>query len=140
MVLAVLLIHAVLLPLLSYGMLTIVRNVQEDVFIDHVRIYSRVFADQLQSNGGLASDTEIIETLDSSILGGRCVHAAFKRGDRLLFSSLMQAEDGSNFEEDFHFGEHGDNVYYLSAPVIVGDTMASRWFDRPRRAGYELPA
>lgn len=124
MVLAVLLIHAVLLPLLSYGMLTVVRNVQEELFIDHVRIYARVFADQLQSDGRLASDTTIIEALDSSILGGRCVHAAFEMNGRRLLSSMMEETDGDGFEEDFGFGEHGDKVYYLSTPLIVDNTMA----------------
>ncbi len=55
---AVLVVHAVLLPLLSYGMIVVVRNVQEEVFIDHVRIYSSVFADMLQSDGHLADDRE----------------------------------------------------------------------------------
>jgi len=124
MVLAVLLIHAVLLPLLSYGVLTLVHNVQEELFIDHVRIYSRVFADQLQSGGQLANEERIIEALDSSILGGRCVHAAFELDGQLLLSSMMDEEDGENFEEDFGFGEHDDNVYYLSTPLVVGNTMA----------------
>ena len=124
MVLAVMLIHAVLLPLLSYGMLTVVRNVQEEIFIDHVRIYSRVFADLLQSNGELADDVRIMEALDSAILGGRCVHAVFNQGDRRLLSSLMDADEGEEFIEDFSFGEHGDNVYYLSIPLVVGNSMA----------------
>jgi signal transduction histidine kinase len=124
MVLAVLLVHAVLLPLLSYGMLTLVRNVQEELFIDHVRIYARVFADQLQSNGEIANEEKIIEALDSSILGGRCVHAAYELNDRRILSSLMDEADGDKFVEDFGFGEHGDNVYYLSTPLIAGNTMA----------------
>jgi len=124
MVLAVLLIHAVLLPLLSYGMLTVVRNVQEELFIDHVRIYARVFADQLQFNGEIANEKTIIEALDSSILGGRCVHAAFEMDGRRVLSSFMDAEDGNKFEEDFSFGEHDDNVYYLSAPLVDSNTMA----------------
>lgn len=124
MVLSVLLIHAVLLPLLSYGMLALVRNVQEELFIDHVRIYARVFADQLQSDGALASEESIIQTLDSSILGGRCVHAALELDGRRVLSSLMDQSDSDKFEEDFGFGRHGDNVYYLSTPIIVGDTMA----------------
>ena len=124
MVLAVMLIHAVLLPLLSYGMLTVVRNVQEEIFIDHVRIYSRVFADLLQSNGALADEERIMEALDSAILGGRCVHAAFKQGNRRLLSSLMNPDEGKDFMEDFSFGEHGDNVYYLSVPLVVGNAMA----------------
>ena len=124
MVFAVLLIHAVLLPILSYGLLTVVRNVQEDVFIDHVRIYSRVFADLLQTNGKLVTDAEIQMSLDSSILGGRCVHAALRMDNRRVLSSLMEVEDGDKFVEDFKFGEHDDNVYYLSARLQVGDNFA----------------
>jgi len=124
MLLAVLLVHAVLLPLLSYGMLTVVRNVEEELFIDHVRIYSRVFADLLQSGGQLTNEEKIIEALDSSILGGRCVHAALEQDGRRLLSSMMDEEDGDKFEEDYSFGEHGDKVYYLSTPIISGDIMA----------------
>lgn len=124
MVLAVLLIHAVLLPLLSYGMLKVVRNVQEELFVDHVRIYSRVFADQFQSGGELANEARIIEALDSSILGGRCVHAAFEQDGQRVLSSIMDKQDGDRFEEDFSFGEHDDDVYYLSTPLVIGNTMA----------------
>ncbi len=105
MVLAALLIHAVMLPLLSYGMLTLVRNAQEEVFIDHVRIYSRVFADLLLARDGDTVEADIIASLDSSILGGRCVHAALRLGDSLTPSSLMGAGDGDNFIEDFEFGD-----------------------------------
>ena len=124
MVLAVLVIHAVLLPLLAIGMIAVVRNVQEEVFIDHVRIYSRVFADMLQSDGHLADDEKIVEALDSSVLGGRSVHAAFQIGDKRLLSSIMSEEDADRFVEDFHFGEHDDDVYYIAAPIVVGNAMA----------------
>ncbi len=125
MVLATLLIHAVMLPLLSYGMLTLVRNAQEEVFIDHVRIYSRVFADLLLTHNGDTLEADIVASLDSSILGGRCVHAALKVGDRRTLSSLMEAGDGEKFVEDFQFGEHGDSVYFVSTPVYLGNEMAS---------------
>ena len=124
MVLAVLLINAVLLPLLSFGMLTVVRKVQEDFFADHVRIYSRVFADLLQANDTLATEDEILASLDSSILGGRCVYAALSVGDDRLLSSLMEETDGDKFREDFQFGEHDDDVYYLSIPLQFGDSSA----------------
>lgn len=124
MVLAVLLINAVLLPILSYGMLTVVRSVQEDFFSDHVRIYSRVFADMLQTNDTLTTEAEIVASLDSSILGGRCVYAALNTGEGRLISSLMEAADGDKFVEDFRFGEHDDGVYYLSIPLQSGDISA----------------
>jgi signal transduction histidine kinase len=124
MVIAVLLIHAVMLPLLSYGMLTVITTGQQEVFIDHVRIYARVFADILQAKGELPPEQEILASLDSSILGGRCVHAALKVGDTRYLSSLMAVADGAHFDEDFEFGEHGDNVYYLSTPLQLGDEFA----------------
>ena len=124
MVVAMLVIHAVMLPVLSYALINLVRNVQEEVFIDHVRIYSRVFADLLEANDRLASEAEILASLDSSILGGRCVHAALNRDSGRLLSSLMEAGDGNNFMEDFEFGEHDDNVYYLSVPLRFGDEVS----------------
>ena len=124
MVLAVLLIHAVLLPILFYGMIRVVRTAQEEVFVDHVRIYSRVFADLLQTSDTLMTDDEVIAHLDSTILGGRCVHAALKLDDRRLHSTVMDSDDEEDFVEDFHFGEHDDGVYYLSVPVFFGESMA----------------
>jgi len=124
MVLAVLMIHAVLLPALFYGMIRVVRTAQEEVFVDHVRIYSRVFADLLQSSDAINADDAIVAYLDSTILGGRCVHAALRMGDRRLISTVMDSIDGGKFIEDFQFGEHGDNVYYLSIPVQLGASVA----------------
>jgi signal transduction histidine kinase len=140
MVLAVLLINAVLLPILFYGMLAVVRNAQEEVFIDHVRIYSRVFADLLQTHDGPETDDELIANLDSTILGGRCVHAALIMDDRSLLSSLMEADDSDRFVEDFEFGEHDDNVYYLSVPVQLDSSLAllELGFDEePTRLGIQ---
>ncbi len=124
MVFAVLVIHAVLLPMLSYGLLTVVRDFQEDGFVDHVRIYSRVFADALLADDGLISESDIVAGLDSSILGGRCVHAALNMGDRQLLSTLMGHDDADSFVEDFNFGENGDDVYYISTPVQMGEWSA----------------
>lgn len=124
MVISVLLIHAVMLPVLSFGILTLVRNVQEDVFIDHVRIYARVFADLLQAKDSLALEAEILASLDSSILGGRCVYAAITIGETRMLSSLMRDEDADAYVEDFEFGQHGDDTYFLSMPLQVDDNDA----------------
>ena len=124
MVLAVLAINAVLLPMLAYGMFTIVRTAQEEVFIDHVRIYSRVFADLLQAHDSITTEDEITASLDSSILGGRCVHAALRIGGARMLSKLMEPDEANEFVEDFQFGEHGDNVYFLSMPLQIDDEAA----------------
>jgi len=36
----------------------------------------------------------------------------------------MEVSDGDKFMEDFEFGEHEDNVYYLSVPLRFGDEVA----------------
>lgn len=124
LMLAVLLVHAALLPFLVYGLLTVVRNVQEDVFIDHVRIYARSFADMLLIDGHLQPPAELLQHLDSSMLGGRCVYAVLEVGNTVLTSTLMDPDEADRFVEDYHFGEHGDDVYYLSMPMALGTEMA----------------
>jgi len=84
--------------------------------------YARIFADFLESSDTLSSEAEIIRQLDSSILGGTGIYAALQLNDKLLTSSLMDPQDGTAFNEDFDFGEHGDDVYYLSIPVVRDDS------------------
>lgn len=123
MVLVVLAIHAVLLPALFYAVLAVVNNSQKEAFIDASRIYARVFADIFEIDGP-TEDAQTLRLLDSAILGGRGVYASLLIDDRMLVSSLMGAEEVDLFEEDFTFGEHGDDVYYLSIPVTLQDTVA----------------
>lgn len=123
MVLVLLVIHAVLMPALFYGVMAVVENSQKDSFIDGTRIYARVFADILESDTP-NSDAEIMRHLDSAILGGRGVFAAVQLEDRLLVSTLMAEGDGALFTEDFVFGEHGDDVYYVSIPVSLQESTA----------------
>jgi signal transduction histidine kinase len=123
MVLVVLAIHAVLLPALFSGVLAVVSNSQKVAFIDASRIYARVFADILES-GGPTEDIQTVRNLDSAVLGGRGMYASILIADRTLISSLMGEEEADLFEEDFVFGEHGDDVYYLSIPISLQDSIA----------------
>ena len=123
MVLVLMVIHAVLMPALFYGVMVVVENSQKDSFVDGTRIYARVFADILESDTP-NSDTEIIRHLDSAILGGRGIFAAVLLQDRLLISTLMGEEDGALFSEDFVFGEHGDDIYYMSIPITLRESTA----------------
>jgi signal transduction histidine kinase len=125
--LAVLLIHAALLPLLFYGLLTVARNNLEEVFTDHIRSYTRMFADLFERSLPNATESEIMSNLDSSILGGRCVYAALTIGESSYLSSLIGADEAEEFKEDFAFGEHGDHVYYLATPLeFPGNTGVLR--------------
>lgn len=124
MVIGVLLVHAVLLPILFYGLMHVIRSDHEDVFIDHIRAYARAFADVLEEDVGTASDSELYAHLDSMLLGGRCVFAGVQIGERLLLSTLLTEEEQQSFREDFAFGENGDNAYFLSVPLQMNDDVA----------------
>jgi len=117
MVVVLLLTHAVLLPALFYGVITVVGNSQRNAFIDNTRTHARIFADLLESNAEVHSEADTIRQLDSIILGGTGDYAAIMTDGTLLTSSLMGSGEGDSFTEDFEFGEHGDNVYYLSIPI-----------------------
>lgn len=122
-VLVVLLIHSVLLPALFYTLFAVVERSQEDAFIDTSRIYSRVFADLFETEAR-DSDAEIERHLDSAILGGSSIYVTLQIGNKLLMSTLMDAGDTELFEEDFEFGENGDDTYFISVPVVLEGTEA----------------
>jgi signal transduction histidine kinase len=123
LLLVVLSIHAVLLPVLFFAISTVVHQNMTDAFVDDSRVQGRIVADNLELDPDARLDL-LEEQLDSAILGGRIVHASLKRGDTEIASSLMSDEDLALFNEDFEFGEHGDDIYYLSLPIAAGNTMA----------------
>jgi signal transduction histidine kinase len=125
-VLATVLINATLLTALFFGLFSVVERNLKDVFVDDARIYARIFTDFLETEGR-DSSAEIKRHLDSGILGGSTVYVALLVKDKLLMSSLMDAADAELFNEDFEFGEHGDDTYYISAPFdLDGSTAVMR--------------
>jgi signal transduction histidine kinase len=124
LVLMLLLIHALLMPPLFYVISTAVERTMKDIFIDNVRNIAQIFADRIERLEAGASEQSIIEFLDSAILSGQGRYAAIDIRGRTVVSSVMSDEETGLFREDFAFGEHGDNIYYLSLPVTVFNTAA----------------
>jgi signal transduction histidine kinase len=124
LVLMLLLIHALLMPPLFYVISNTVERTMQDIFIDNVRNIAQIFADRIERVEPGASEKSLVEFLDSAILSGQGRYAAVDVGGRTIASSLMSAEDTGQFREDFAFGEHGDDVYYLSVPVTALDAAA----------------
>jgi len=122
MVAAVLLIHAVLLPALFFAVLAVVNYSQKDVFIDDSRFYGRVLADIFENNRP-ETEAQIVTLLDGAILSGRAVYSSLLVQDEVFTSALMDRSELEKFNEDFVFGEHGDDVYYLSLPVALQDSI-----------------
>ena len=117
LVLMLLLIHALLMPPLFYVISSTVERTMKDSFIDNVRNFAQVFVDRFDRLEADVTEQRIIELLDSAMLSGQGSYAAIEVGGRTVGSSLMNVQDAGLFREDFAFGEHDDDVYYLSLPV-----------------------
>jgi len=112
-----LLIHAALMPVLFFTVATAVERNLTNAFLDDARHYARVIADGLETMYFETRREPVMERLDSAILGGRSVYAVVVYRDTVVASSLMDSNEIDRFQEDFEFGEHGDDIYYLSLPV-----------------------
>ena len=107
-------IHAVLLPVLFYGLLYIVEQSHEERFINDVRKYSRFLADVFELDGAAVNKIQAVRLLDSAVLGSGGVYAELIEGDARLQSGSLPADQAVIYKEDFSFGQHGDNIYFLS--------------------------
>jgi|CXWL01.1.fsa_nt_gi signal transduction histidine kinase len=113
----VLVIHAVLLPLLFFGLLVIVERSHADIFVSQVRTYGRLLADELELGDALSTPQRTVELLDSVILSGQGTYAEVIADNRSLHSGLVTPGPANFPGDDFDFGGHGDRTYYLSVSV-----------------------
>ena len=117
-------IHAVLLPLLFYGLLNIVKQSHEERFVNDVRKYSRFIADFFESDDVLNNEIRAAHLLDSAILGSDGVIAELVVGDSYLRSELSPGDSATKFKEDYSFGQHGDQIYFLSTQLNIPGQQA----------------
>ena len=110
-------VHAVLLPLLFYGLLYIVEQSHEERFINDVRKYSRFIADVFELDGARLNEKRTEQLLDSALLGSGGVFAELQEDDTRLLSSLLDSNSLQQYKEDFAFGQHKDHIYFLSMPL-----------------------
>ena len=115
LVIVVVIVHAVLLPLLFRGLLYIVEESHKQMFVDNVRTFSRFVADHVEEE---LTELSSIILLDQLALSSHCVLSELWEGDKRVYQSPL-----SNhllvFKEDFAFGEHEDNIYFLSIPLLI---------------------
>jgi signal transduction histidine kinase len=123
LVLMLLLIHAVLMPVLFLALETAVARTLTNAFLDDARHYARVIADGLETVDFDSGTATVVEYLDSAILGGRSNYAVLMYEGTAIASSLLDSHETDLFQEDFEFGEHGDETYYLSLPVWLDSHM-----------------
>jgi signal transduction histidine kinase len=117
----VLVILAALVPPLYLGVSAIVQEGYAEGFVNSLRVYSRLMADELEALEGADFDRRAVALLDSAVLSGQVVFAEIRDGSRKLHSSIATAAASAPLRDDFHFGDQGDQMYFITHTVNRGD-------------------
>jgi len=122
LVLGVVIVHLALTPLLFYGILLIVERSFESRFIDQVRnntlLYSELLIPIVEENDEQKRASFLYETK----ISGDVVYAEFLDWEgRTTRADSTGLEKDAAFREDFQFGEHADQVYFISARLFSSD-------------------
>src|ERR1700751_4881002 len=100
----VLVILAALLPLLYLSVSAIVREGYAERFVNSVRSYSRLVADELEAQDARDFERRATALLDSVELSGQVVFAEITDGPRKLHSSISPVQPPAPRGDDFNFG------------------------------------
>jgi signal transduction histidine kinase len=118
-----LVIVAALVPLLYLGVSAIVQEGYAELFVNSVRSFSRLIADELEASGERDFEQRAAALLDGAILSGQVVFTEIDDGERKLHSSLPAGAPPVPRADDFDFGDHGDQVYYITHSVKRGERL-----------------
>jgi signal transduction histidine kinase len=115
--LVVLGIHAVLLPVLYFGLSIVVGNSHADLFVQNARTFSRNLAEQMESSEVLDSRQRVVEALDLAILHSESVYAELVDNGVSIKSTLNSPNIRWPGREDFVFDTSDDFMYCIVLPV-----------------------
>ena len=116
----VLIIHAALVPLLYLGVSAIVEEGYSELFVNSVRSFSRLTADELEASDEKDFEHRAGALLDAVMLTGQVVFTEIRDGQRKIHSSIPADAPPGPRPDDFAFADHGDQVYYISHSVKRG--------------------
>jgi hypothetical protein len=119
----VLVILAALVPPLYLGISAIVREGYAERFINSLRVYSRLVADELEVLDEQDFERRAVALLDSAVLSGQVAFAEIRDRSQVLHSSIATAPVRVPARDDFHLGDQGDKVYFITHTVNRGDRL-----------------
>jgi diguanylate cyclase (GGDEF)-like protein/PAS domain S-box-containing protein len=106
MLIGMLAIHTILVPMVFVGVLLILQQDYQSQFVNNARSQSYLLATLISEN---PSPARIKSIINDQLLAGQVVMAEFKSVDDT---------PGSDFKEDFFFGQGGDRIYHIIIPVL----------------------
>jgi len=131
LILSILGINLLLAPVLYAQLARITHETESELFVNDVRAYARVLAGVLELEVDRVSREDVVDILDSVALGRDTVFASLT-GSGLDIQSALTETSADDYREDFSFGEHGDDAYYLSLPIA-----SARYADVVLRLGFD---
>ncbi len=115
--LVVIALHAIVLPVLYYGLSLVVSHSHSDVFIQHVRTLSRNIADELELGDSLESPRRLADVLDLAILNGDGVYAELLDNGHTTRSDLSVNNVHWPGRQDYGFTTGGSGIYFIELPI-----------------------
>lgn len=107
---AILLAHAILIPLLFAGVVYIVTQGYKTQFVDQVRSEAYLLAILADKDSRHAS---LQALADETLLNGEVVFVEVVDGESVAKSTMVH----DVFREDFFFNQHGDSIYFVALPI-----------------------
>jgi PAS domain S-box-containing protein len=119
LILGVIIVHITLTPLLFYGILLIVERSFESRFIDQVRKNTLLYSEAFQPIVEAQDVQKQASFLYEATISGDVVFAEFiDREDQAVRAYATGLEEELIFSEDFEFGDHGDQVYFIAVQLF----------------------
>jgi two-component system, sensor histidine kinase and response regulator len=116
MIMVIVGIHLLLAPILLFGIYRVIKPSLEAQFVNHVRSDALLFANLVTPRLDSAKVTELQSLLGEFLLNGRLAYAEIVTHQGSINADIaLNAKQ--QFQEDFFFGEHGDNLYFLAVPL-----------------------
>ncbi|MGZ8189977.1 MAG: response regulator [Methylococcaceae bacterium] len=116
MILVVVGIHLLLTPVLLFGIYLVMKPSLEAQFVHHVRSDTLLFSNLVTPRLNDIKINELQGLLSEFLLNGRLAYAEIVTDQGSILADI-ELNAKQMFQEDFFFGEHDDDIYFLAAPI-----------------------
>ena len=111
MLLGASLIHALLIPVVYFGLLHFVERDYQAKFVDAARAQSYLLAKLFTQ----VEPEKTVEIADDLVLSGQVAYVEYVTASGTTYTSAFNPP--IRFHEDFFFGDHGDQIYEIAVPI-----------------------
>jgi signal transduction histidine kinase len=114
---AVAALHAIVLPVLYYGLSVVVSRSHQNLFIQHVRTLSRNLANEVELSDAIEHPQRLRSALDSVMLNGDGIFAELIDNNQAVDSELNAPGLHWPGHQDYGFDSDGNHQYFIELPI-----------------------